>query len=152
MTGEAITDEEYVNILDHLLSRLRTLDQLEVADEINLLISRSKTVIAKDDEDLKRYKIKQSDVGKTQSIPITPKEALELAIDYLSKIIIEVPSYAQSIRGAFGTSVIWEYDQIQLIRSISTSSAFNLNSISFNEEELEEAKNELQKIKTYLKE
>jgi hypothetical protein len=147
-----MTEQEYTDLLDYLLTQLRELQMTEIAEEINLQINRGKTVTLRDTADLKAKNIKQSEVGKTQTLPLTSKEAFEIALDYLSKVITEVPSYAKNIAKTFGTDVNWEYDQSQSIKSLNTADNFSLKSLTFEDVELEQAKNEIQKIKNLVKE
>ena len=120
----------------------------DVVSEINNLMNYGKTVTIKDNSDLKEKKIKQSEVGKTQTLILTSKEAFELTIEYMEKIIIDVPSYSKKISSKFGKDVSWEYDQTESIKSLNVSADFDLNSFTFNQEELDKAKTILEKIKT----
>src|ERR1017187_324697 len=108
-----MTEKEYTDILDYLLTQLKEIQSTEIVAEINSQINRGKTETVKDSSDLKAKKIKQSEVGKTKTLPLTSKEAFEIAIDYLSKIIVDVPSYSKSISEGFGKNVSWEYDQTE---------------------------------------
>lgn len=148
---QTMTEQEYTDILDYLLTKLREVQSTDIVTEINQQINRGKT-ITKDSSDLKVKKIKQSEVGKTQTLPLSSEEAFETAIDYLSKIIVDVPSYSKSISERFGKNVNWEYDQSQSIKSLNTSEKFSLDTFTFNNSELEKAKSELQKMKNYIKE
>jgi|GEM_PF-4629127 len=147
-----MTEQEYTDILDYLLTQLRELELIDIIEEINGQINRGKTLTIRDTADLKAKKIKQSEVGKTQTLPLTSKEAFEVAIDYLSKVIIDVPSYSKVIKATFGQNVVWEYDQTQSIKSLNSSEGFSLDNITFNDQEIEDAKNELQQIKIYTNE
>ncbi len=147
-----MTEDDYTNALEYLLTKLQKMDRSDTVEEINLLITRGRTVIMKDTADLKEKNIKQSEVGKTQTLPLTSQEALESAIDYLSKIIIDVPSYAQNISKVFGNNVVWEYDQSYSVKSINTSERFTLTDFTPNEAELEAAKVEVNRVKNLIKE
>jgi hypothetical protein len=146
-----MTEQDYTNLLDYLLSQLRQLQMNDIAEEISAQINRGKTVTV-DAADLKEKKIKQSEIGKTQTLPLTSKEAFEIAVDYLSKIIVEVPSYSNRISQVFGSNVSWEYDQTQSIKSLGTTDSFSLTTISFKADELQQASAEIQKIKAFIKE
>ena len=89
-------------------------------------------------------------MGKTQTLPLTSMEAFKMAIDYLSKIVIEVPSYAQSIREIFGTDILWEYDQTPSIKDLNSTDSILFKELSFSSIELEQAKLAISKINTLL--
>lgn len=146
-----MTSQDYTSLLDYLFTELNKLQSNEIVEEINSQINRGKTLTIKDATDLKRMNIKQSEVGKTQTLPLTSKEAFEVAIDYLSKIIIDVPNYAKSIGHAFGENVSWQYDESQSMKSFNISSTFSLNEIIFDEQELNKASEEIQRIKNLIK-
>ena len=144
-----MNQEEYTSLLDYLLTRLRNLQMNEIANEINLQINRGK-IITISNADLKKKKIKYSELGKTQTLPLTSMEAFKMAIDYLSKIVIEVPSYAQSIREIFGTDILWEYDQTPSIKDLNSTDSILFKELSFSSIELEQAKLAISKINTLL--
>jgi hypothetical protein len=123
----------------------------DIAGEISLQINRGKTITV-DAADLKEKKIKQSEIGKTQTLPLTSKEAFDIAMDYLSKIIIEAPRYSSKISEKFGSNVTWGYDQTHSIKSLGTTDNFSIMMLSFKEDELQQAIAEIQKIKGYINE
>lgn len=147
-----MTENDYTDALDYLLSRLRALQVTEISEEINNQINRGKTLTLRDTADLKAKNIKQSEVGKTQTLPLTSKEAFEVAINYLSKVIVDVPNYSRRIKETFGQNVVWEYDQSQSIKSLNTTESFTIDKVTFNVEDIEAAKNEFQKLKSYINE
>ena len=147
-----MTEHEFTDLLDYLLTQLRQLQMGDIAAEISLQINRGKTVTLINAADLKEKKIKQSEIGKTQTLPMTSMEAFEVAIDYLSKIIVEVPSYTSNIIKMFGSNVIWDYDQTQSIKSLGTTDSFSLQTLIFEPDQLRRAIAEIQKIKNYIKE
>ncbi len=141
-------EDDYTKLLKYLREKLENMQATDVVSEINNLMNYGKTVTIKDNSDLKEKKIKQSEVGKTQTLILTSKEAFELTIEYMEKIIIDVPSYSKKISSKFGKDVSWEYDQTESIKSLNVSADFDLNSFTFNQEELDKAKTILEKIKT----
>jgi hypothetical protein len=106
----------------------------------------------KDSSDLSEKKIKQKDVGKTQILPLSSKEAFELAIDYLERIIMDVPGYSEKISKNFGNQILWEVDQSQSLKDLNTTDKFTLNDLNFDKEDISKAKDNLIKIKKYLQE
>jgi hypothetical protein len=146
-----MTEQEYTNLLDHLMTQLRE-QHMSIATDISRQISRGKTITKKDITDLQEKNIKQSEVGKTQTLPLTSKEALELAIEYLEKVILDVPGYVSRIENVFGPNVSWDIDQSQSVRAIVETERFDLNTIRFDSEEIEKAKTEINKLKNYVKE
>jgi hypothetical protein len=147
-----MTEQDYTNVLDYLLTKLRDLQLSEISEEINNQINRGKTLTLRDEWDLKEKNIKQSEVGKTQTLPLTSKEAFEVAINYLSKVIVDVPNYSKKIIETFGQNIIWEYDQTQSIKSLNASEGFAIDKISLDVGEIERAKIEFQKLKNYINE
>lgn len=146
-----MTDKEYTDVLGYLLTQLKEKQALEVANDISRQISRGKT-ITKDSTDLKEKNIKQSGVGKTQTLPFTPKEALEIAILYLEKLMLDVPGYGEKIGIVFGNNVLWNYDQFESANSLSENEKFMLSNLKFDGGEIEQAKKELNKLKEYMNE
>lgn len=147
-----MTQTEYTDALDYLLTQLRQFQLTEIVEEINAQVNRGKTLTLRDTADLKAKNIKQSEVGKTQTLPLTSKEAFEVAITYLSKVIVDVPHYSKRIRDTFGQNIVWEYDQSQSMKSLNSAESFKIEAVTFNLEDIEKAIGELQKIKYYTNE
>jgi hypothetical protein len=145
-----MTVTEYTDALDYLLTQLRQFQLTEIVEEINTQINRGKTLTLRDAADLKAKNIKQSEVGKTQTLPLTSKEAFEVAITYLSKVIIDVPHYSKRIKETFGQNIVWEYDQSQSMKSLNSAESFKIDAVTFTSEEIDKARSELQKIKSYI--
>lgn len=145
--------QEYTDLIDYLFNKLRDIQLNDIAEEINTRINRGKTVTLKDATDLKEKNIKQQEVGKTQTLPLTPKEAFEIAVDHLSKVIVEVPSYAKRITAAFGNNVVWESDQTHSLKSLNTTAnSFSLNDFTFDNSEINEASDLITLLKSFIKE
>lgn len=147
-----MTQTEYTDALDYLLTQLRQFQLTEIVEEINAQVNRGKTLTLRDTADLKAKNIKQSEVGKTQTLPLTSKEAFEVAITYLSKVIVDVPHYSKRIRDTFGHNIVWEYDQSQSMKSLNSAESFKIEAVTFNSEDIKKAIGELQKIKSYINE
>ncbi len=147
-----MTNQEFTDLLDYLLTKLREMGANEIASDINKQINRGKTLTVKDSSDLSEKKIKQKDVGKTQILPLTSKQAFELAIDYLERIIMDVPGYSEKISKTFGNQILWEVDQSQSLKELKTTDKFSLNDLNFDKEDISTAKDNLIKIKKYLQE
>jgi hypothetical protein len=147
-----MTNQEFTDVLDYLLTKLREMGANEIASDINKQINRGKTLTVKDSSDLSEKKIKQKDVGKTQILPLSSKEAFELAIDYLERIIMDVPGYSEKISKNFGNQILWEVDQSQSLKDLNTTDKFTLNDLNFDKEDISKAKDNLIKIKKYLQE
>lgn len=144
-----MTEQEYTNLIEHLFKRLRELQLEDIVEEINARINRGKTVTPNNDADLKANNIKQNEVGKTQTLPLTSKEAVEIAIDHLAKVILEVPNYAKRITKIFGSNVRWESDQTQSIKALNTeANSFSIKEFTF--EDTDQANKKIQEIKFLL--
>src|SRR5579872_348947 len=144
-------EQEYSRALEYLLERLRTTGLTAVTNEINQRIRRGKTIL-KGKEDLVEKKIKQADVGKTQTLPLTPKESFESAIYYLKNIVLEFPLYQQSIRKTFGNHVVWMSDQNELLERVVNEDIFSLEQLTYNQEELTRSRIEFEIIEKIIAE
>ena len=107
-------------------------------NEINQRIRRGKTII-KGKEDLVAKNIKLTDVGSTQTLPLTARESFEEAIKYLKNIVLEFPLYQQSIRKTFGNNVVWMSDQSELVERATNEETFALEQLTYDPEELAKA-------------
>jgi hypothetical protein len=146
-----MTQQEYSDALEYLLTSLSAIQAQEIVIEITEQLRRGKTQEISA-TDLKEKKINQKDVGTTQTLPLDPQEAFEMAIEYLKSIIIEVPLYAEKISGLFGNNIIWNPDQDERIQFTFSEFKFSLNDISYKNSEIDEARNEIKIIKQLISE
>ncbi len=146
-----MNEQEYSRALEYLFGRLRDTGLSTVMNEINQRIRRGKTII-KGKEDLVAKKIKLADVGSTQTLPLTPKESFEEAIQYLKNIVLEFPLYQQSIRKAFGNNVVWTSDQSELLERVTNEDNFALEQLTYDPEELAKSRIEFEIIEKIIAE
>jgi hypothetical protein len=146
-----MTQQEYSDALEYLLTSLSAIQAQEIVIEITEQLRRGKTQEISA-TDLKEKKINQKDVGTTQTLPLDPQEAFEMAIEYLKSIIIELPLYAEKISGLFGNNIIWNPDQDERIQFTFSEFKFSLNDISYKNSEIDEARNEIKIIKQLISE
>ena len=145
-------DREYNDLLNYLLDKLKQLNAIQVTNDIRQLISNGKIVEMHDTVELKKLKIKKREVGKTRTLPLTPKEAFETAIKYLEHVIIDLPLYEQKITKAFGNNVVWKFDKGEVFNSVYTEEGYDLKNLRIDKAEIEKAKNEFKQINKYISE
>jgi hypothetical protein len=143
--------QDYSAALEYLLDGLRRIQAADIVNEINQRIRLGKTR-SLSAADLEEKNIRQKDVGTTQTLPLTPKEAFEEAISFLKSIVVEVPRFQQKIRSTFGEHIIWISDQNEMVETVLTNDKFSLEDITFSNQEVNLADNEFQKIKGYISE
>lgn len=143
-------------ILEYLLEKLRKAGAEQIEFDINHMLSSGKTVTLTNSQDakLKKAEIKLSDVGKTQIQPLTPEESLEVAIDYLAKVLIDIPEYSKRITEHFGEEVVWKKDDLidgNQISLIDVEDEFGFDHFKLDEIEVMKLKAILLKIKLILR-
>lgn len=141
-----MTQEEYSRLIEYLLTELQKIEAYSAINGILHILSRRKTIFLNDTE-LKEKRKKVKDFGKTELVSLNPKEAFEYSLEYLSKIIIDVPIYQQKIRATFGDNVVWKVDQNENISRLLSNEEFTLESITVKEEELQKILNNFQELK-----
>lgn len=146
-----MTDQDYSNGLDFLIEKLNSIRAYEIANEIKNQINHGKTITLADSSDLREMNISRREVGKTKNAPLSKKEAFEFAVEYIEKIVLDIPGYVQTISSKFGEEIIWEFDSSLEVITEDKYEGFNLKQLIFNNEEIQSAKNELNNIKKILK-
>jgi len=146
----AISEQEYGNIIRYLLDTLEQRQASNIAEEINELIRRGTTSTIADSRDLVRKNIKQSEVGKTQTRPLSSKEAFEKILEYLKKLILDIPAYEQQIKKTFGSNVVWEYDQGESNELRRLSEGFSVNALSYDKDDFDKANLEFDNLINYI--
>ena len=67
-----------------------------------------------------------------QTRPLSSKEAFEKILDYLKKLILDIPAYELQIMKTFGSNVAWEYDQGESTELRRLSEGFSVNALSYD--------------------
>jgi hypothetical protein len=144
-------ENDYDILLAYLMNQISEF-QPDIVQEINNQIIQGKTLTVQDNSgELRRLNIKESDVGKTQTLPLTSKEAFAMAIEYLSRVVVDVPAYGQKIKETFGNRVEWAFDRNPVEKTTIAPSGYALDEFLYPTQDIEDATRLIQRIKDLIR-
>jgi hypothetical protein len=148
-----MNDKDYTDLLMELFELLDKIGATEIKKDLTNIINEGKTEIIYSEHNTKKRildetRIKKGEI-KSQKREYTEREAFEIAFNYIKKIILETPKYADVISNTFSnekSEINWKTDYNIKTEEIKDDRDFDLNNIKFPESEQEKAQKIIQEI------